>query len=207
MLGDRTSAIGQPRRFRPPLPASGSWSLPQFRGPDRNHGATCNSFVSENNRDRGHGAARSASSAIGGAFDHARTGKGVPTAPIAKGESRLQPRRRIATGMAGIHRRIAAAGYVPGIGAAAPRPVPGDVNHVFAVEAQPSDTTRETDRPSSCWQRTGRSPPHPRWARQRAAPVWRRMPSECRLIAAVGPAARAAGCPPRCLPRPGRPIP
>lgn len=173
--GDRTSAIGQPRRFRPPLPASGSCSLPQFRGPDRNLGATCSTFVSKNDRDRGHGTARSTSFASGGVSITHGPGEEAPTAPIAKGESRLQPRRRIAAGMADIHRRISAAGYGPGVGAAAARPVPGDGNHDIAAEAQPSDTTGESDRPASCWQRTGRSPPHPGWARQRAAPVWRRM--------------------------------
>ena len=58
----------------------------------------------------------------------------VRTVEIAKGESRFQPRRFIAAGMADIHRRIVAAGYFRGLGpdafAEGAGPVLGDVNHV-----------------------------------------------------------------------------
>ena len=58
----------------------------------------------------------------------------VRTVEIAKGESRFQPRRLIAAGMADIHRRIVAAGYFRGSGpdgfAEGAGPVMGDVNHV-----------------------------------------------------------------------------
>ena len=58
----------------------------------------------------------------------------IRTVEIAKGESRFQPRRFIATGMADIHRRIVAAGYFKGSGpdrfAEGAGPVLGDVNHV-----------------------------------------------------------------------------
>ena len=58
----------------------------------------------------------------------------VRTVEIAKGESRFQPRRFIAAGMADVHRRIVAAGYFRGSGpdgfAEGAGPVLGDVNHV-----------------------------------------------------------------------------
>ena len=58
----------------------------------------------------------------------------VRTVEVAKGESRFQPRRFIAAGMADIHRRIVAAGYFRGSGpdefAEGAGPVMGDVNHV-----------------------------------------------------------------------------
>ena len=58
----------------------------------------------------------------------------VRTVEIAKGESRFQPRRFIADGMADIHPRIVAAGYFRGSGpdgfARGAGPVLGDVNHV-----------------------------------------------------------------------------
>ena len=58
----------------------------------------------------------------------------VRTVEIAKGESRFQPTRFIAAGMADIHRRIVAKGYFRGSGpegfAEGAGPVMGDVNHV-----------------------------------------------------------------------------
>ena len=58
----------------------------------------------------------------------------IRTVEIAKGESRFQPRRFIAAGMADIHRRIVAAAYFRGSGpdrfAEGAGPVLGDVNHV-----------------------------------------------------------------------------
>ena len=58
----------------------------------------------------------------------------IRTVEIAKGESRFQPRRFIAAGMADVHRRIVAAGYFRGSGpdgfAEGAGPVLGDVNHV-----------------------------------------------------------------------------
>ena len=58
----------------------------------------------------------------------------VRTVEVAKGESRFQPRRFIAAGMADLHRRIVAAGYFRGSGpdefAEGASPVMGDVNHV-----------------------------------------------------------------------------
>lgn len=58
----------------------------------------------------------------------------VRTVELTKGKSRFQPRRFIATGMAGVHRRIVAAGYFRGseldgfaVGAG---PVLGDVNYI-----------------------------------------------------------------------------
>ena len=58
----------------------------------------------------------------------------VRTVEIAKGESRFQPRRFIAAGMADIHNRIVAAGCFRGSGpdgfAEGAGPVPGNVNHV-----------------------------------------------------------------------------
>ena len=58
----------------------------------------------------------------------------IRTVEIAKGESRFQPRRFIAAGMADVHRRIVAAGYFRGVGpdcfAEGAGPVMGDVNHV-----------------------------------------------------------------------------
>ena len=58
----------------------------------------------------------------------------VRTVEIVKGESRFQPRRFIAAGMADVHRRIVAAGYFRGSGTAGfaegAGPVLGDVNHV-----------------------------------------------------------------------------
>ena len=58
----------------------------------------------------------------------------VRTVEIAKGTCGFQPTRFIATGMADIHRRIAAAGYFRGSGpdgfAGGAGPVMGDVNHV-----------------------------------------------------------------------------
>ena len=58
----------------------------------------------------------------------------VRAVEIAKGESRFQPRRFIATGMADVHRRIVAADYfrsskADGVAVGA-GPVMGDVNHV-----------------------------------------------------------------------------
>ena len=58
----------------------------------------------------------------------------VRTVEIAKDESRFQPRRFIAAGMADVHRRIVAAGYFRGSEsdgfAERAGPVLGDVNHV-----------------------------------------------------------------------------
>ncbi len=58
----------------------------------------------------------------------------VRTVEIVKGESRFQPRRFIAAGMADVHRRIVAAEYFRGSGTAGfaegAGPVLGDVNHV-----------------------------------------------------------------------------
>ncbi|MCY4590980.1 MAG: Fic family protein [Alphaproteobacteria bacterium] len=58
----------------------------------------------------------------------------VRTVEIAKGESRFQPTRFIAAGMADVHRRIVAAGYFRESGpdgfAERAGPVIGDVNHV-----------------------------------------------------------------------------
>ena len=58
----------------------------------------------------------------------------VRTVEIAKGESRFQPRRFIASGMADVHRRIVAAGYFRGSRpdgfAEGAGPLLGDVNHV-----------------------------------------------------------------------------
>ena len=58
----------------------------------------------------------------------------VRTVEIAKGGSRFQPRRFIATGMADVHRRIVAAEYFRGLGpdgfAAGAGSVLGDVNQV-----------------------------------------------------------------------------
>ena len=58
----------------------------------------------------------------------------IRTVEIAKGGSRFQPRRFIATGMADINRRIVAAGYFRGSEpdgfAEGAGPVLGDVNHV-----------------------------------------------------------------------------
>ena len=58
----------------------------------------------------------------------------VRTVEIAKAESRFQPRRFIAAGMADVHRRIMAAGCFRGSGpdgfAEGAGPVMGDVNHV-----------------------------------------------------------------------------
>ena len=56
------------------------------------------------------------------------------TVALAKGGSRVQPRRFITAGMADIHRRIVAAGYfrgsTPAEFAEGAGPVSGDVNHV-----------------------------------------------------------------------------
>ncbi len=58
----------------------------------------------------------------------------IRTVEIAKGESRFQPRRYIAAGMADVHRRIVAAGFFRASGqegfAAGMGPVMGDINHV-----------------------------------------------------------------------------
>ena len=58
----------------------------------------------------------------------------IRTVEIAKGESRFQPMRFIATGMADIHRRLESKGYFRGSGpdefADGAGPVLGDVNHV-----------------------------------------------------------------------------
>ena len=58
----------------------------------------------------------------------------IRTVEIAKGDSRFQPRRFIAAGMADIHRRIVAVGYFRGSGpdgfAEGAGPVLGDLNHV-----------------------------------------------------------------------------
>ena len=58
----------------------------------------------------------------------------VRTVEIAKGGSRVQPRRFITAGMADIHRRIVATGYFRGSTpvefAEGAGPVSGDVNHV-----------------------------------------------------------------------------
>ena len=58
----------------------------------------------------------------------------IRTVEIAKGESRFQPRRFIAAGMADVHRRIVAAEYFRGSEpdgfAERAGPVMGDVNHV-----------------------------------------------------------------------------